>query len=1618
MPNPREFIGANLGPRRGRRSYSKAENLNKGLSCEPIIFHRESKPKGKAGRPRKYKLETSKQYQDSSSISEVLDSPARSPSLSPDKIPCKRQRRLSKDDPDRVSRLTNQKFDNVNVKINSDEFLYKQSASQSPEQSMDEPIVKAKNFTCHQCGMQFKTKGRFDRHIPCRIHQDSEYSQKPRLKRGRKSLNSKSLNNMKLLPPTIHQTSVDNFDETSLVVRILGKPLKSDDCITYKDDDLTEGNYLNSSVQEPSITGILKFNLSPNNTVEFLICANKLAVKRCISSLDTNSIIDSISSSERMNICKAKENITELSSTSSSLPLTYPPTYYRSSDSVIVSSSSSSVYSSKHNQKIDTYRKDFNFTSHDVGLSSNPFEYHDRSQDELQAARTILSLAHGNSDMILNMGQIMMDLDNVPVVNSNSYESNTHNIDAVSNSSINESKISGDEVGQNSHWVSGKMVHSLQEDGVDDSSTTFTSSTTHPIKSINQSAILSDNGAVQEGISNDSDVCVSLGNTNIDNNDTNNTTIVITTSGNLTSTAVTVITTTSESPKSTTSIQSTSDTWHPVSSSQSNSNNNILQRKIRPPPKKRLSTNYSRSNSSRSFMDNTSPPTKLQDNTSQAKTSFSPPTTGCEQSIVPQPTKQMISISSASLCTSTDHVDTLTSFPFSFYSSPSAPTTSGVGLLPTPIQLTNVVYGSHSLISPHSTSLTPFISNQDLTSHHHNPMNAFAMVFPSPRTIAPTSPTMNGSQPPPSFFILPQLMVLPRFVGSYIPMISAPEPYPAIINPNPSSSLTETRSSTFMTSSLVTPIPTAQPEFSTNQPVRTIILQPPSTQIFGIDTSATVTQSSDDSHLKPISNLNDEVKEANTVDFNVLSLQQSDTSLCSVKDKILPPTVTTLSSPIYSKKSEFTKCIWSGLNTTKPVPIRPVPEASKVKPYNVLPSTENKSLQEQQQHSLTGQQNGSDQKISSISVSSHDMTSSCTKTSIGKTTSVTNSTTTATFYVNPPVHPALPSSGNVISPGKTVGAEASVDTKQSYNGSQQQQQTKHKLVTILPANQSERIKFQYRPAHHKRKLNFSRFNGNHKKCISTSHNLQRPNTSPHGKYRCQEVNTLHTVKSYHLKKHWRLQTYNRPYICHNCDVSFKTRGNLSKHMKSRCHHDRFLKNSGFTQIPLGSNGSNYHTVNQDGESQSKSLSHDTEDNIRRKYSNGNTISVSEDCLDYSKPSTISPKSSPPTLSCKTRNSTGAVNRPVAMANNKRNQDKSPVKSNCSGISSRSTSVSSTTQSNLSLKSTVLQSNTTCSHVMDSYNRIPAPNVNAVNLSQDLPMNLSAKPQEPIALIRYVIEPTVYAKINGIQSSCLNHSDNLCDKQLSSNCLSSAEVIVQTAVEAARSLASDRPNLRQTDKFSHSTSDSKYIEGSSTPGCLCDHMKQNDVLTTNLNTCDCEEQHFSRVPPTSTLSHHESEQNEKSCLLPRSSSGVGISCTEDSSLNKLNNDVKQNNGKSSVTPTVVSNRTESDTRQSHGTKSHTYLKDPRPYKCKMCHVGFRVSGHLYKHYRSKSHMSNILQMTHLSNTIIERVLQNHMGNPQLVNPDTGELSMRILEKIIPACESPTVTPVTSGSNGRN
>ncbi|XP_038051421.1 zinc finger protein 40-like isoform X2 [Patiria miniata] len=62
-----------------------------------------------------------------------------------------------------------------------------------------------------------------------------------------------------------------------------------------------------------------------------------------------------------------------------------------------------------------------------------------------------------------------------------------------------------------------------------------------------------------------------------------------------------------------------------------------------------------------------------------------------------------------------------------------------------------------------------------------------------------------------------------------------------------------------------------------------------------------------------------------------------------------------------------------------------------------------------------------------------------------------------------------------------------------------------------------------------------------------------------GKYVCEECG-IRCKKPSMLKKHIRTHTDMRPYQCQICNFAFKTKGNLTKHMKSKAHSKKCTKN--------------------------------------------------------------------------------------------------------------------------------------------------------------------------------------------------------------------------------------------------------------------------------------------------------------------------------------------------------------------------------------------------------------------------------------------------------------------------
>ena len=61
-----------------------------------------------------------------------------------------------------------------------------------------------------------------------------------------------------------------------------------------------------------------------------------------------------------------------------------------------------------------------------------------------------------------------------------------------------------------------------------------------------------------------------------------------------------------------------------------------------------------------------------------------------------------------------------------------------------------------------------------------------------------------------------------------------------------------------------------------------------------------------------------------------------------------------------------------------------------------------------------------------------------------------------------------------------------------------------------------------------------------------------------GKYVCVECG-IRKVKLCELKQHLFAHANFRPFICYHCDLSFKTKGNLVKHVKTKAHLNRCIQ---------------------------------------------------------------------------------------------------------------------------------------------------------------------------------------------------------------------------------------------------------------------------------------------------------------------------------------------------------------------------------------------------------------------------------------------------------------------------
>ena len=102
-----------------------------------------------------------------------------------------------------------------------------------------------------------------------------------------------------------------------------------------------------------------------------------------------------------------------------------------------------------------------------------------------------------------------------------------------------------------------------------------------------------------------------------------------------------------------------------------------------------------------------------------------------------------------------------------------------------------------------------------------------------------------------------------------------------------------------------------------------------------------------------------------------------------------------------------------------------------------------------------------------------------------------------------------------------------------------------------------------------------------------------------GKYVCEECG-IRCKKPSMLKKHIRTHTDLRPYSCRHCAFAFKTKGNLTKHMKSKAHHKKCVE-LGIYPVP---------TSIDDSQIDSDALA--KQEQLERRFSGGNLMSEDDD----------------------------------------------------------------------------------------------------------------------------------------------------------------------------------------------------------------------------------------------------------------------------------------------------------------------------------------------------------------------------------------------------------------------
>ncbi|TPP65928.1 Transcription factor HIVEP2, partial [Fasciola gigantica] len=611
-------------------------------------------------------------------------------------------------------------------------------------------------------------------------------------------------------------------------------------------------------------------------------------------------------------------------------------------------------------------------------------------------------------------------------------------------------------------------------------------------------------------------------------------------------------------------------------------------------------------------------------------------------------------------------------------------------------------------------------------------------------------------------------------------------------------------------------------------------------------------------------------------------------------------------------------------------------------------------------------------------------------------------------------------------------------------------------------------------------------------------------TANRNKYRCCECGMM-CHKPCLLRKHYRTHSNVRPYMCQHCDVSFKTRGNLSKHMKSRVHRNRCIQELGFVQAPV--------IVDDETQVDRQALErqrllvmrkdHHLHHHHHHRYHHLHVAKreIRETRFRAIRASPMIPGQQTSTgtaISTKITGTSVSTGKSVSTVNHVDGELQSTSHQPCAltsvlrkssmGRRRKSTRRHYGSATNAT-RLVSLQPRPVGSIVDPAHGRMPAPNVNAVHLLQDFPLNLSVRPTQPTVLLRYATDPATTASSPLILppvssesiSATLTTSGTIATPTVSTSgqwstlplevftghagprAVVSTEAMIQTAIAAARSFSADRSsspgqplsgsesthkeldkNWREVHSDRSTTSTPNGIgPGSSQPATdvnpssgipspnketssqtqyptIIDNQMQ---LHTNSFSCESNSDEPSSFVDLDEINSKRDRLSrdkvtEQSNLVPCRSR---LSSTNTRTTNVTTTSVKPpENAILSSLPVVVAKRPveNQSNRSSPSDRGRQY--DPRPYKCSVCNIGFRVMGHLHKHYRAKSHLIMVLQSERLPVDSVDCVRQSRVSTSQIVNPENGQLRPRATERITAMLRQVhnTSTPSTSASSGHS